>query len=160
MLEDLQWPSLQHQWYVTRVKLFYNIINSSSVLSIPITLRTPLIPLATTTLSILKFLLLEQIIINAAISPNLFVTGAIYLLTLLNPNLYNYFHINYNWLFCAICNFFHCLTYQFVTVFSVTIIIIIIIIIHCTMVSPFILHCFPFSFAGEQQDEKLLQRCR
>ena len=36
MLEDLQWPSsLQHWWYVTRLKLFYNIVNSSSVLSIP-----------------------------------------------------------------------------------------------------------------------------
>ena len=37
MLEDLQWPSLQHQRYVTRLKLFYNIVNSLSVLSIQIT---------------------------------------------------------------------------------------------------------------------------
>ena len=35
MLEDLQWPSLQHWRYVTRLKLFYNIVDSSSVLSIP-----------------------------------------------------------------------------------------------------------------------------
>ena len=35
MLEDLQWPSLQHRGYVTRLKLLYNIVNSSSVLSIP-----------------------------------------------------------------------------------------------------------------------------
>ena len=35
MLEDLQWPSLQHRRYMTRLKLFYNIVNSSSVLPIP-----------------------------------------------------------------------------------------------------------------------------
>lgn len=35
MLNDLQWPSLQHRRYVTRLKLFYNIVNSSSALSIP-----------------------------------------------------------------------------------------------------------------------------
>ena len=35
VLEDLQWPSLQHWRYETRLKIFYNIVNSSSVLSIP-----------------------------------------------------------------------------------------------------------------------------
>ena len=66
MLEDLQWPSLQyvHRQYVTRLKLFYNNVNSSSVLSILNYFTN-----TTTTLSILKFLLLEQIIINSAITP-------------------------------------------------------------------------------------------
>ena len=30
--------------------------------------------------------------------------------------------------------------------------------IHCTMVSPFIFHCFHFSLTGEQRGEKLLKR--
>jgi len=34
MLANLQWPSLQHLRYITRLKLFYNIINSISVLNI------------------------------------------------------------------------------------------------------------------------------
>ena len=32
--------------------------------------------------------------------------------------------------------------------------------IHCTMVSPFILHCFPFSSTGEWKGKKSLKRCR
>ena len=35
MLADLQWPSLQHRRYVTRLKVFYNIVYSSSVLTVP-----------------------------------------------------------------------------------------------------------------------------
>ena len=35
MLADLQWPSLQHRRYVTRLKLFYNSVYSSSVLTVP-----------------------------------------------------------------------------------------------------------------------------
>ena len=35
MLADLQWPSLQHRRYVTGLKLFYNIVYSSSVLTVP-----------------------------------------------------------------------------------------------------------------------------
>ena len=31
--------------------------------------------------------------------------------------------------------------------------------IHCTMVSPFILHCFPFTSTGEQKGEELLEMC-
>ena len=32
--------------------------------------------------------------------------------------------------------------------------------IHCTIVSPFILHCFSFSLTVERKGEKLLIRCR
>ena len=91
MLEDLQWPSLQHRQYVTRLKLFYNIVYSSSVLTVPNYFTNTTYPPATTTLSILRFRLLKQTIINSAITPNLSATGTIYPLTLLNPNLYNYF---------------------------------------------------------------------
>ena len=34
MLANLLWPSLQHRHYITRLKLFHNIINSISVLKI------------------------------------------------------------------------------------------------------------------------------
>ena len=81
MLADLQWPSLQHQRYVTRLKVFYNIVYSSSVLTVPNYSLTPHIPPTTTTPSILRFRLLEQIIINSAITPNLSVIGTIYQLT-------------------------------------------------------------------------------
>ena len=89
MLEDLQWPSLQSQRYVTKLKLFYNIVNSSSVLSIanyftnttyPTRHHHPFhfeIPFARTD--------------HSAFTPNLSVIGTIYLLTLLNPNFYNCF---------------------------------------------------------------------
>ena len=87
MLEDLQWPSLQHRRYVTRLKLFYNIVNSSSVLSIPNYFANTTYPTVHHHPSILKFLLLEQIIVNSAFTPNLSVIGTIYLLTLLNLNL-------------------------------------------------------------------------
>ena len=32
--------------------------------------------------------------------------------------------------------------------------------IHCGLVSPFILHCFPFSLTGGRKGEKSLKRCR
>jgi len=35
MLSDLQWPSLKHRRYITRLKLFYNIVHKASVLKIP-----------------------------------------------------------------------------------------------------------------------------
>ena len=91
MSEDLQWPSLQHRQYVTRLNYSTTLLTLHQSYQSQITLRTLLISLATTTLSILKFLLLEQIIINSAITPNLPVTETIYLLTLLNPILYNEF---------------------------------------------------------------------
>ena len=61
-------------------KIFYNIY-SSSVLKIP-GYFSKLIPPAATALSILRSLLLEQITINSATTPDLSVIGTIYPLTL------------------------------------------------------------------------------
>ena len=95
ILEDLQWPSLQHRQYVTRLKLFYNIVNYliSSVLSISNHFTNTTYPICHhhPFHFEIMYLLLQQIIINSAITPNLSVTGTIYLLTILNPSLYNYF---------------------------------------------------------------------
>ena len=78
MLADLQWPSLQHRQYVTRLKVFYNIVYSSSVLTVPNYFTNTTYP---TRHHILRFRLLEQIIINSAITPNLSAIGTIYQLT-------------------------------------------------------------------------------
>ena len=92
MLEDLPWHHFNSEdMWLARIKLFYNIVNSSSVLSIlNYFTNTAYISHSPpcTTVSILKFLLLEQIIINSAFTPNLSMIGIIYLLTLLNPNLF------------------------------------------------------------------------
>ena len=75
MLADLQWHSLQHWRYITRLNLFYNIVHSSSFLKFLAIFQMPLIPPTVTTLSILRSLLLEQITINSVTTPDLSVTG-------------------------------------------------------------------------------------
>jgi len=77
MLTNLQWPSLQHCRYITRLKIFYNMINSTSMLKIPPYFSNTSYP--TRRHHPLRFLSLEQIITNLVTTPDLSVIGITYL---------------------------------------------------------------------------------
>ena len=84
MLTDLQWSSLQHQQYVTRLKLFYNIVYLSSVLKIPgyfsnttyLTRRHHLLHFE------IPFTQTNHYKFSYSTTPDLSMTGTIYALTL------------------------------------------------------------------------------
>ena len=110
LLSDLQWPTLEHHWHFTRLKLFYIIMHRASVFKLPQYFPAPLIPPATTIFCTLRFLFtrcnnykysfaIEQYLIGTINYPFVQIFKTVFRLTLI-CNIINGANLNISVLYC------------------------------------------------------------